>query len=1091
MVPFPLTSGQIIFSTGLLVLSRVVVMDSTFPLEVSAAFNGSVRRPSIDRETVNTTMSVEGPVYAYYSHVANNLTLPVGAKDFLAYTPFQAKKILPANSTLSVEVDVMLPQFECEAAKITMDRVAQDSRSRTPLPRPTFVGPNCTVERVGLQASDPRMVLCPPKQVIAHWGLVDCKREKKTGLGASPWSGDETDIRFMMAVTDFRYARNSTNNRGRFNATDFSTTIKGINGVICKPAYSVHKANLTYNNTSAQDESDRFSIATPKTISGRLLEGFSFDNLSEVVEIALGLTTGVAGFSSSDNWEPEVHNVMSKLMLLTEGESSLQIFLTDVGTMKSAAAKTLNGVAALYAQQSLLKPASEPSTGWIVYAEDRLKVQTTSMALIAACLVILLCLTAVVLFKGPCDVVSRRPDSLAAMAVILTSSQHLQNVLADLGRSPSTTLRQRLSPFDFSTQVGWSAEKGATFGIEVSQTVSSPEVVAESLETHHWHRPLSMRKGFILVILILPLIFIAVLEGLQQASKRQNGFLTLYEDALNVSSSTTMLIRYIPALLGLLLATFFNMLDFTVSTFAPFSRLRAGSSPAQRSISSRLVRQVPPVSLYHAAMEHHWGALFANLAGLTGSVLAIIVSGLLVVEKVNLATGVTVEQLDAFTVDANIANDRNSTMTISLIQQFNLSFPAFTYEELALPALKLSQDSSTVARIAGDAAGPSLSVQVPALRASLDCRQLSQDDIVLSFPYQSRGGPIVDIFAKNTLPEGCSNPARGENLFLHNESFLVANGKGPTRGVRDSDNGWSFAGRIVDLDHVKIKSSDCPSLILFFGSFKVNVTSYENVTVMSCSERIQEVQTSTTFTLPKFAISSSHPPVVNESSTKLLHNTTSNVTALKYSTATKFDNNFIPFFPTSGSVPLYSRALDPFFEALILGPDAVPPSELLGPDNVDRLVERVTHLYRKFMAQLINANMRTAPLYPHPTYNATIALPTARLKVNNGSKVTLQILLATMFICGSLAYLLTDMRHTLPHNPHTIAGTMSLLAGSKMCSRNVMPEGAEWMDDKSLKKAGVFEGYLFSLGWWEDRGQDGRLKKRRFGIDIGRAEKAV
>jgi hypothetical protein len=144
------------------------------------------------------------------------------------------------------------------------------------------------------------------------------------------------------------------------------------------------------------------------------------------------------------------------------------------------------------------------------------------------------------------------------------------------------------------------------------------------------------------------------------------------------------------------------------------------------------------------------------------------------------------------------------------------------------------------------------------------------------------------------------------------------------------------------------------------------------------------------------------------------------------------------------------------------------------------------------MAQVINSGMRTPPLYPSPAYNATIALPTARLNMNNGSKVTLQILLAIMLVCGTLAYLLTDIRHTLPHNPHTLAGSMTLLAGSEMCSRSVVPEGTEWVSDKELKRVGVFDGYLFSLGWWENGHGGGALKKRRrFGIDIGRAEKAL
>lgn len=242
-------------------------------------------------------------------------------------------------------------------------------------------------------------------------------------------------------------------------------------------------------------------------------------------------------------------------------------------------------------------------------------------------------------------------------------------------------------------------------------------------------------------------------------------------------------------------------------------------------------------------------------------------------------------------------------------------------------------------------------------------------------------------------------------------------------------------------------------------------------------------------------------PSLDETTIKFRKNTTSGLTALQYSVADRFSHNSAPFYSFTGSVG-DQRPLDHFFQALTLGSEAIPPSQLLGPANTNTLLNRTTHLYRKYMAQLINSNMRTAPLYPNPTYNATITLPTARLKQNNGSKVTLQILLAVMFVCGSLAYIITDMRHTLPHNPHTIAGSISLLAGSEMTSRHVVPEGAEWMTDKQLKKAGVFDGYLFSLGWWQDwqqqpyehgkrGGSSEKPTRGRFGIDIGRAEKEL
>lgn len=200
-----------------------------------------------------------------------------------------------------------------------------------------------------------------------------------------------------------------------------------------------------------------------------------------------------------------------------------------------------------------------------------------------------------------------------------------------------------------------------------------------------------------------------------------------------------------------------------------------------------------------------------------------------------------------------------------------------------------------------------------------------------------------------------------------------------------SDNGWNFGGAIADLRNVTIWSSDCPVIYVFFGSFKMNTTSYENVTVMSCSEHIEEVQASTTLTLPNLAIDPYKPPIVSDASTKLLQNTTSNLTALQFFIGEKFNAYFVPFYSNTDS-GADQRPIDLFFQALTLGSEVVSPSELLGLSNADKLLDRVTYLYRKYMAQLISTDMCTAPLFPHPTYNATIDLPTARLILNPGAK---------------------------------------------------------------------------------------------------------
>ena len=38
---------------------------------------------------------------------------------------------------------------------------------------------------------------------------------------------------------------------------------------------------------------------------------------------------------------------------------------------------------------------------------------------------------------------------------------------------------------------------------------------------------------------------------------------------------------------------------------------------------------------------------------------------------------------------------------------------------------------------------------------------------------------------------------------------------------------------------------------------------------------------------------------------------------------------------------------------MISGPDGIPPDQLIGPENDERLIGRVQHMYRQFMAQVV------------------------------------------------------------------------------------------------------------------------------------------
>jgi hypothetical protein len=127
------------------------------------------------------------------------------------------------------------------------------------------------------------------------------------------------------------------------------------------------------------------------------------------------------------------------------------------------------------------------------------------------------------------------------------------------------------------------------------------------------------------------------------------------------------------------------------------------------------------------------------------------------------------------------------------------------------------------------------------------------------------------------------------------------------------------------------------------------------------------------------------------------------------------------------------------------------------------------------MAQAISRNMRTATnASVSPVLTGTYYNPLdPRIFQNHPSKLALQIILGVMVLCGALAYFLSDMSHTLLPNPSSIAGTMSLLAGSQVYSR---AETFSRMTDKEFKE----DGWRFGLGWWPSE----TGKPYRYGIDI-------
>jgi hypothetical protein len=311
----------------------------------------------------------------------------------------------------------------------------------------------------------------------------------------------------------------------------------------------------------------------------------------------------------------------------------------------------------------------------------------------------------------------------------------------------------------------------------------------------------------------------------------------------------------------------------------------------------------------------------------------------------------------------------------------------------------------------------------------------------------------------------------------------------------------------------------CPSIGAIFAAVTRHDVRHDDIVAVICSQKVQQIQVNVTYTgvnltYPK--LSTTQAPILLESSARNLTNGTEGIDTFPYRVQRYLldsakQGNVTEFLNVDST--LYD--LDPFMNHLIFGPDRVVPGNMLGKFNQQSFIRAVNNLYAKYMSLVVDMRFRQPLAEEAQTKSpedaglllGTASVPSSWIKVNATSKLVMQAMLGTMTLLGLLTFLLTDLRSTLPRKPTSIASRMALLAGSDLCAGGLLPPDAVRKSDKDLAK--VFDGWLFSLGWWANAGtdvdhyveyplhEDGagsgrsqRTEPRRFGIDVGAPEQS-
>ncbi|KAF2116203.1 hypothetical protein BDV96DRAFT_45290 [Lophiotrema nucula] len=1087
----------VIFSTGLLVRSQTTFTKSGIPARQSLKFDAQPwidsegfgrydpdpSAPQGDQLTTYDTNTTQ-PVYLYYGIISNGLKPPMGYRDGIAFQPFEFTNPSDNVTSMTVMVDAFVPTTSCETATVTVLAPNYDNSTSDPQIHAKVDTPTCHIADFSINmVFQPQVTDLPPRDISPYMHWANCSESTQSLSSRQNYSVSNGDWRWFLTLTDIAYSKP--------NATSWTADVDTVNIAVCDIGYRMSTVPLTL--TYSSDSTPGIVLGTPNPSP----ETSQLTNLTNTM-LNRGVIEALASTGFQRNTAPGIafHGIdlvsapIFGLMEIVAGTSSTPLeSLLDAERMTHAAQDVFDGISALYALEHFTISGQSNTAGKLVYVEQRLHVGSVALWVMFSCAIALAILGILLVYQRANHVLPRSPDTIEASASFAQTSPAISRILDGTGHASDVALERHLGEIQFF------ATKGVFQIMTTSDEVNtlSAEQPSTSKERNQWV-PLPVQYPMILLTLSLPVIAIVVLEVLQQVSDSHQGVATTDDDHLREYVS------WVSTLVLVGIATLFGGLDYTVALFTPFAELRKSPCSSRRSVSTNLVRRGVD-ALWVSIRNRHFGATLSTTAVLIGSVLTIISSGLWVLNThVNSQRSTTAQRLDTWDptwATDSAANDSGAALTLNMILHQNLTYPRWTWDELAFPIIEIDHPHASGLPPHSPTTGsdgPAYLMNLSALRGNLECTKVPESGINVSTTGSNNFLATIEVSLD--LPPEC--PAG-----LHENLTSVTRQVLQYIGSSGDDINSAFMAEMHDLhlhtdggvtDDVLPDRDGCPSLLFAYAAYiEANLTSPGNITVFACSQALQEVQTTISFNSTLDGLNITNAPLTDESSAQLLTNGTAGITAFPFRIQNTIIENLQMKNDTAPGIWYYYNAYsgwDPFFDNLINAPEGPrSPAELAGPENADKLLGAINHLYRQYMAQAINANMRrnishtdTAPLpfnvRDQRSFSGTARSNIMRLKMDRTSKIILQVLLSVMVCCGAGSLLLVRIRGSLPHNPGSIAGTMSLVVGSR------------WVEE--LETKGVSEeGRRFALGWWKDRrvgerdgGEGSGEGVHRFGVDV-------
>ncbi|GAB1199277.1 hypothetical protein APSETT444_008623 [Aspergillus pseudonomiae] len=982
----------IIISTGLFSLQEVGVQKDNVPILLYDYFSGE-----------NPTLDAEGatPFDTLNSVLFDNGSYPEGTTANLAFQRFSASNI-SSNAIVTAQIEGMEAQLGCEPATITITKwevdgvMAADGEFTITQQNMTneISSPSCKIENFAIDGG-----------YGAYFPYVGMFEQGQC-VGVKGTDGTRVVVTIAKIRENVVFSNDTYDDYTRGYNRKSDIVLDHSVQLICKPTYSLLEVNAT---TNASVPLSNVQIEETRSMNSTFPGLAAWDIANSVLSGPKGHIIARPIEDNNPFAAPDKMSVDYSLQIgawLAGSTGNVELLFQD-GVLNHVASAYYRAMAAQYMNNGLARQLSSTTTGSAVIHENRVIMAELPLRAMEVCLAIGTLLTLViVLLASPTATASTpwNPNSISAIAAILSNSKALRQYLSGTSASPLYILEDRLKKSHYFSRT--SAEG---FSIE---TVDNEQIYNEQsniFTTDKQKSPSSSADSkpfpsvfFRVAIFVTVASIIVVLEVLLHISETQDGLADVTANKYMHYSWTLL-----PSLLMELIGLSFGSMSFNSRILAPYALLKRPSGAVfQNCMTVNFLDSLSVTTVIRSIRTGHFAVLAATLAALISSFLSIVTSGLFSAMDTSQYISTNFTQEDTFhrfaIWNASVSPDLDNSNVITaqyIIQGNRTAFPRWTYETLVFP--KLSMDASLRTNLPESSF---VELWVPALRTAPTC-------------LVQRGSEVNYTLQPATDEQTSVNSKVSQVLYIEPPRIGCApwsNGTGWEENSRDllelETEGYFGLAILSPCYNANSSGANLP-VSYFWG--EVRNSAVANIVAMTCAPVAETVNTWTRFQLPDFDIPYDHPPVPDESS------------------ASTVQDQYIPYSPWTGTSTTAAN-LDSFFQALVSGRWAIPRDYLGDADKIENVVKAIKFQDGIMKAQEFNGMTRLSNASMGVLLPGNVTLTNNRLRLIQDATSTrvLDALLASILILGILGSVLVNTDHILPKIPSSIAAVASLLADS-------------------------------------------------------------